>query len=84
MVVLVGLLVCNWGGAEDQSRRAVTLSTIAKVNAALEEFLLNTDSTLPSLFIQETTAWGTPLRYESLPPHQSYRLWSDNPHMSDD
>jgi type II secretory pathway pseudopilin PulG len=28
-------------------------------------------------------AWGAPLRYESIPPHQSYRLWSDNPNMSD-
>jgi len=38
MALLVGLLVRNWGGAEDQSRRAATLATIAKVNAALEEF----------------------------------------------
>ncbi|MBM4164950.1 MAG: prepilin-type N-terminal cleavage/methylation domain-containing protein [Lentisphaerae bacterium] len=26
-------------------------------------------------------AWGDPLRYQSIPPHQSYRIWSDN--MSD-
>ena len=38
MALLVGLLVRNWGGAEDQSKRAATLATIAKVNAALEEF----------------------------------------------
>jgi type II secretory pathway pseudopilin PulG len=28
-------------------------------------------------------AWGAPLRYESVPPHQSYRLWSVNSHMND-
>jgi type II secretory pathway pseudopilin PulG len=28
-------------------------------------------------------AWGAPLRYESTPPHQSYRLWSNNSNMSD-
>jgi prepilin-type N-terminal cleavage/methylation domain-containing protein len=28
-------------------------------------------------------AWGAPLRYESVPPHQSYKLWSDNPNMND-
>jgi len=28
-------------------------------------------------------AWGAPLRYESIPPHQSYKLWSDNPNMND-
>jgi type II secretory pathway pseudopilin PulG len=28
-------------------------------------------------------AWGDPLHYESVPPHQSYRLWSDNPNMKD-
>jgi prepilin-type N-terminal cleavage/methylation domain-containing protein len=30
-----------------------------------------------------TDAWGAPLRYESVPPHQSYKLWSDNPNMKD-
>lgn len=38
MALLVGLLVRNWGDSEDQSKRAATLATIAKVNAALEEF----------------------------------------------
>ena len=28
-------------------------------------------------------AWGAPLRYQSAPPHQSYKLWSDNPNMKD-
>jgi prepilin-type N-terminal cleavage/methylation domain-containing protein len=28
-------------------------------------------------------AWGAPLRYQSVPPHQSYKLWSDNPNMND-
>ena len=28
-------------------------------------------------------AWGAPLRYESVPPHQSYKLWSDNANMND-
>jgi prepilin-type N-terminal cleavage/methylation domain-containing protein len=30
-----------------------------------------------------TDAWGAPLRYESVPPHQSYKLWSENPNMKD-
>jgi prepilin-type N-terminal cleavage/methylation domain-containing protein len=28
-------------------------------------------------------AWGFPLHYESKPPHQTYRLWSDNSNMKD-
>jgi prepilin-type N-terminal cleavage/methylation domain-containing protein len=28
-------------------------------------------------------AWGADLRYQSVPPHQSYKLWSDNPNMKD-
>jgi type II secretory pathway pseudopilin PulG len=28
-------------------------------------------------------AWGAPLRYQSVPPHQSYKLWSANPNMND-
>jgi prepilin-type N-terminal cleavage/methylation domain-containing protein len=28
-------------------------------------------------------AWGAELRYQSVPPHQSYKLWSDNPNMKD-
>jgi prepilin-type N-terminal cleavage/methylation domain-containing protein len=28
-------------------------------------------------------AWGDALRYESVPPHQSYRLWSGNSKMND-
>ena len=28
-------------------------------------------------------AWGAPLKYQSVPPHQSYKLWSANPNMND-
>jgi len=49
---------------------------ITHTNASLGRTWINQGFTIKD-------AWGAPLRYQSVPPHQSYKLWSDNPNMKD-